>query len=44
MSGAVKRDFRMYIQQYTSPNENLEYVYPHLNSLLQSQIGALQAA
>ena len=24
-SGAVKRDFRTYIQQNTSPNENFEY-------------------
>ena len=32
--GAVKNDFRMYIQQYTSPNENFEYGYPHSNALL----------
>ena len=24
---AVKRDFRMYIRGYTSPNENFEYGY-----------------
>ena len=34
-SGAVKRDFRPYIRQYTSPNENFEYGYPHSNALLQ---------
>ena len=34
-SGAVKRDFRLYIGQYTSPNENFEYGYPHSNALLQ---------
>ena len=28
-SRAVKRDFRTYIQQYTSTNENVEYDYPH---------------
>ena len=33
--GAVNRDFRKYIQQYTSPNENFEYGYPHSNALLQ---------
>ena len=33
VSGAVKRDFRTYIQQYTSPNENFEYGYPHSNAL-----------
>ena len=36
--GAVKRDFRTYIRQYTSPNENFEYVYPHSNALLQFDI------
>ena len=25
MSGAIKRDVRMYIRRYTSPNENFEY-------------------
>ena len=35
MSGAVKRDFWTYIQQYTSPNENFEYGYPHSTALLQ---------
>ena len=34
-SGAVKRDFRTYIWRYTSPNENVEYGYPHSNVLLQ---------
>ena len=29
VSGAVKHDFRPYIQRYTSPNENFEYGYPH---------------
>ena len=33
--GAVKRDFRTYVQRYTSPNENIEYGYPHSNALLQ---------
>ena len=43
-SGAVKRDFRPYIRQYTSPNENFEYGYPHSNALLQFlQIVVLQA-
>ena len=35
VSRAVKRDLRTYIRQYTSPNENLEYGYPHSNALLQ---------
>ena len=34
-SGAVKRDFRMYIRRYTSPREKSEYGYPHSNALLQ---------
>ena len=34
-SGAVKRDFRTYIRQNTSPNENLKYGYSHYNALLQ---------
>ena len=34
-SGAFKRDFQMYIQQYTSLNENVEYGYPHSNPILQ---------
>ena len=34
VSGTVKRDFRTYIRQYTSPNENFEYGYPHSNALL----------
>ena len=34
VSGAVKRDFLTYIRQYTSPNENFEYGYPHSNALL----------
>ena len=37
-SGAVKRDFRMYIRQYTSPNEHFEYDYPHSNALLQFEL------
>ena len=34
-SGAVKCNFRTYIRQYTSPNENFECDYPHSNALLQ---------
>ena len=34
VSGAEKRDFRTYIQRYTSLNENFEYGYPHSNPLL----------
>ena len=34
VSGAVKRDFRTYIRQYTFPNEYCEYGYPHSNALL----------
>ena len=34
VSWAVKRDFRTYIQRYTSLNENFEYGYPHSNALL----------
>ena len=34
-SGAVKRDFRTFIRQYTSPNENFVYGYPHSNAFLQ---------
>ena len=37
-SGAIKRDFRTYIRQYTSSNENFEYGYPHSNALLQFQL------
>ena len=37
-SGAVKRDFRTYIQRYTSPVENFEYGYPHSNALLQFEL------
>ena len=37
ISGAVKRDFRTYIQRYTSPNENLKYGYPRLSSALQQK-------
>ena len=33
-SGALKHDFRPYIQRYISPNENFEYSYPHSNALL----------
>ena len=29
-SKAGKRDFWLYIWQYTSPNENVEYGYPNL--------------
>ena len=52
VGGAVKHDFRMYIQQYTSPNEHFEYGCPRSNAVLclftikifvSSQIGALQA-
>ena len=32
--GAVKCDFRTYIRQYTSLNENFEYGYPLSNALL----------
>ena len=34
ISGAVKRDFRMYIRRYTSPNETFYYGYPHSNAQL----------
>ena len=34
-SGAVKRNFGLYICWYTSPNENFEYGYPHFNAFLQ---------
>ena len=37
-SGAVKRDFRTYIRRYTSPNEKVEYGYPHSNALLQFRL------
>ena len=37
-SGAVKRDFRTYIQRYTSPYENFEYGYRHSNALLQFEL------
>ena len=37
-SGAIKRDFRTYNRQYTSPNENSEYGYPHSNALLQFEV------
>ena len=36
--GAVKRDFQTYIRRYTSPNENVEYGYPHSNALLQVRL------
>ena len=32
------RDFGPYIRQYTSPNENFEYCYPHCNALLQFRL------
>ena len=34
VSGAIKRDFQKYFRQYSSPNENFEYGYPHSNALL----------
>ena len=34
VSRAVKHDYRTYIHQYTSPNENFEYSYPNSNALL----------
>ena len=34
-SGAIKCDFRRYIQRYISPNENFEYGYTHSNAFLQ---------
>ena len=30
-SEILKHDFRPYIRQYTSPNENFEYGYPQSN-------------
>ena len=33
VSGAVKHDFRTCILRYTSPNDKLEYGYPHSNVL-----------
>ena len=33
VSGAVKHNFRTYIRRYTSPNDKLEYGYPHSNVL-----------
>ena len=30
----LKHDFRAYIQQYTSPNENCAYDYPHSIALV----------
>ena len=38
MSRTVKRDFRLYIGQYTSPNVYFEYGYPHSNALLQFRL------
>ena len=35
---AVKRNFQTYIRQYTSPNEKIEYGYPHSNALLQFEL------
>ena len=29
-----QRDFRTYIQRYTSPNDNFEYAYLHSNALV----------
>ena len=37
-SGAVKRDFRMYIRRYAFPNENFENGYPHSNAILQFRL------
>ena len=37
-SGDVKRDFRTYIRQYISPNENVEYGYPHSNAHLRFRL------
>ena len=37
-SRAIKRDFRLYIWWYTSPNENFEYAYPHSNAFLKSSL------
>ena len=34
----IKRDFRTYIPQYTSQNENFEYGYPHSNAHLQFRL------
>ena len=34
-SSAIKPDFRPYIRRCTSPNENFEYGYPHVNAFLQ---------
>ena len=33
-SRAVKLNFRLYMQRYTSSNENFAYGYPHYNALL----------
>ena len=33
VSRAVKHDFRTYIRRYTSPNDKLEYGFPHSNAL-----------
>ena len=33
VSGAVKHNFRTYIRRYTTPNDKLEYGYPHSNVL-----------
>ena len=37
-SGAIKRDFRTYIRQYTSSNETFEYGYPNSNARLQFRL------
>ena len=37
-SKAIKRDFQMYIQQYTSQNENFEYGLIHSNAHLQFRL------
>ena len=38
ISGALKRDFRTYIQRYTSPNENFEYGYPLIYTLAEQSL------
>ena len=37
-SRALKRDFQTYMRQFTSPNENFEYGYPHSNAHLHSHL------
>ena len=40
----MKRDFRMYIRRYASPNTIFKYVYPCSNALLQFHLKLLKAA